>query len=254
MNRIIDLQLSEFAILRILVAGLLLFLAFRGLHRILVMLPAHRAYRNVMHRLFPAFEAVAWLFYALWGIDVLFTDQLYHTLAVSILLTLLMIWISWFAIKDWIAGFILKVQDVYECDQSLQIGEIRGRICHLGPLALEIEQENGDRVKIPYSKISGHIHWRHPPETASNYYRFRVMIPHTASVPEAIDALRVTILQSPWSATQREPQITLLQETEQVYVFEAMVYAMRRGFAQALEDDVKQQYPDITSEPLGTNQ
>ena len=148
MTQFIDLQFSELGVFQVLAGGILLFGVFRLLYRVVTMAPAPRV-RMIIHRLFPAVETVGWLFYAFWSTSIVFTDRFYHTLAILTLLAILAIWVSWFALKDWIAGVVLRIQDVYETDQYIQLGDIRGRIARMGYLSLEIEQENGDRAKIP---------------------------------------------------------------------------------------------------------
>ena len=101
-----------------------------------------------------------------------------------------------------------------------------------------------------YSKISGQIHWKHHPETLSNYYRFQVTMPRNKSIAEAITDLRTAILGSPWSSPRQEPRITLVRETDKAYIFEAVVYAPRSAFVQSIEDDVKQQYPEYMIESM----
>lgn len=248
MNEITTLQLSELVLLRILVGGLLLFGIFRGMHRLLSLVPAQRGYRTAAHRLLPVLEASAWLFYALRSINALFTQPVYHTAAVSGLLVMLLVWISWFAVKDWTAGFVLRTQDIYEQGQNFQVGDIRGRINHVGFLAMEVEQPNGDIVKIPYSKISSQIHGRPTSETTVNDHRFQIMVPKSDSWTKVKTSLRRVILTSPWAATQREPQLRPTQETESHYIVEVTVYASNRAFAQVIEEDVRRQYPDETSE------
>jgi len=244
MESFVDLDISERAVLQTLVAGVLLYFLFRLLSRILNIIPEHRL-RPALTRLLSAIEGIGWIFFLFWAVGKLFTEPLYNTIATLFLLAIVGVWIAWYAVRDWIAGVLLKVQDVYESDQFIQLDDMQGRVTRLGYLSMEIEQENGDRVKIPYSKISGQIHSIHHPEVLSNYYRFQVSVPQTSSAVDASNALRTAILNTPWSSPQKPIRINLVQESENMYVFEAMVYATRQSFAQAIEDAVRQEFPDM---------
>lgn len=59
---------------------------------------------------------------------------------------------------------------------------------------------------------------------------------------EAKGKLRDAILNSPWSAFNREPQTKWLAETADHYLFEAIVYAPGVGSGLAIEEDVKAQF------------
>lgn len=239
------MKFSGWALVEALTSGVGLLVLFWLAHRVLDLIPRLRA-QLVLYRILSGIEAVIWAAYAFWALDRVFVDPLYSAVATLSLLTVLGGLFAWFVIKDWLAGVVLRIQDVYESDQFLELGERRGRVTRLGHLTIEIEQEDGDRVKIPYSRISGQIHSIHHPEALSNYYRFRITVPRPVSVADATLALRTAILNTPWSSPNKPTRINLLETKQESYTFEAVVYATRQSFAQSIEDAVRQDFPDAT--------
>ena len=242
MNEMTNFSFSELAFLRALVLGLFLFLGFKLLYRGLQLFSHLRSYRTLLYRILPVIEASLWLFYAVWAVGAIFKEGLYYNTALMMVLVIAVSLVSWFAIRDWIAGIVLRVQDAYESGQEISVRDIQGTIRRVGYLALEIETPGGERVKIPYSQISGHIRGRSLPDTASNYHRFEVEIGREIPLGEARGKLRDAVLNSPWSAFDREPQTKLLDEKGTHYLFEAIVYAPGVGCGQAIEEDVKEQF------------
>jgi small-conductance mechanosensitive channel len=239
------ISFSGWPLVEALTSGIVLLVVFWLLHRVLDLIPRLRAQPG-LHRILSGIEAIVWVAYAFWAIERIFVDSLYSSVATLSLLAVLGVLLAWFVIKDWVAGVVLRVQDVYESDQFLELGERRGRVTRLGHLTIEIEHENGDRVKIPYSRISGQIHSIHHPDALSNYYRFRIVVPRPVSVADASLALRTAILNTPWSSSNRPIRINLLDTTQETHTFEAVVYATRQSFAQSIEDAVRQEFPDVT--------
>ena len=247
MNEMINFSFSELAFLRALILGICLFLGLKLVHRGLQFFSHLRGYRALLYRSLPVIEASLWLFYAVWAVGAIFKEGLYYNTALMMILAIAVSLVSWFAIRDWIAGIVLKIQDAYEDGQEISIRNIQGTIRRVGHLALEIELPEGEQIKIPYSQISGQIRGRSRPDTTSNHHRFEIEIKREIPLSEAQEQLRNAILNSPWSAFDREPQIKLLNETAAHYLFEAIVYAPGVGCGQAIEEDVKEQFKDSLS-------
>lgn len=239
MNPLMNYQVSEFGLLGALIVGIALLVSLRLIQRLFAFWLTRSGNRWRLQYVFPMLEAVVWLFYAGWSIGLIFSDSLYSGLAMLSVLGAAVILITWFAGRDWIAGVVLKVRHAFELEQRIQIGEYNGKVRYIGYLGVDLEKDNGELVKIPFSRINGEIRWLRPPESVAAHSRFELELPRIWPALEAARRVREAILSSPWSSVQREPQVRLAATNADHYVFEAVVYAQETEFLQAIENDVK---------------
>ncbi|MGD9487012.1 MAG: mechanosensitive ion channel domain-containing protein [Calditrichaceae bacterium] len=245
MKQIFELPLSQFAIIKVLIFAFALFLIIKLFERIAKVVFVKRIYRLYFQRYYPILETVVWLLFVLWSIDQIFKDRLYYSVALILIILVTLVWISWFAVRDFIAGIIFKAQDVYEAGQWIKISEIEGRLKSIGYLSLEIEIESGEIIKFPYSKITGVIHSISDPEEHSNHHRFEIELNRANSLKENVELLRRIILNSPWTLLTKAPQIQLLEENENHFVFEIFVYSISKEFFRHIENDVKSSAAEV---------
>lgn len=239
MKQIFEIPLSQFTIIKVLVMAIALFFILKLFGRIAKFVFVKRIYRLYFQRYYPILETFVWLLFILWSIDQIFKDRLYYSISLILIILIALIWISWFAIRDFIAGIIFKTQDVYEPEQRIKITEFEGRLKSIGYLSLEIEVDSGEIIKFPYSKITGVIHSISNPEEHSNHYRFVIETTRSDNPKAIVGYLRQLILNSPWTLLTKDPQIQLLEESNKHFMFEIIVYSVSKEFTRQIEDDVK---------------
>ncbi len=236
-----DFQVSAYGLIQALVIGALLFLVLRLVQKGLRLPLFPAAYRRSLVRIFPALEAFIWLVFAFWSLYAVIRTRYYATLAWLAVLVIALVWISWFALRDYFAGLILKIHDDYEENQHLRVRDIEGTILKMGLLDVEIEQENSDKVKVPYSRILGEIHWKGERDEGGNYHKFAIRIPRNISIDSILEKLRLSVLNSPWAASNKEPCINVISSTEKEVNCEVGVYALNSDYFYVLERDIKRQ-------------
>jgi hypothetical protein len=241
MTGLIGFDISGYGIFQAFVLGVLLFLLLKVLRKVLSLILFPTTYRAMIVRLFPAAGICAWLAFAYWAVRAIILNKSYAALAWTGILLIAFIWFSWFALRDYFAGVILKIHDNYEEGQRFKVGTVEGTIKKRRLLDIEIEQENGDSVYIPYSRISGEVHWKNAAYEGPHYHKFVLRIRKKMSVDSIIERLRLCIFSSPWAATNKEPQIKLLNQTEDSVDCEVCVYALNNDYFHVLERDVRNQ-------------
>ncbi|MFH1321857.1 MAG: mechanosensitive ion channel domain-containing protein, partial [Bacteroidota bacterium] len=171
-----------------------------------------------------------------------------------------------FSINEW-----FKVTDSHGRD-------VEGRIKKLGYRSLEIETEKGETVDIPYSVITKELvvsSSRHIGVETVKSYTFVMEVPKNiflhissfVSLKDATDAtgsvsgetpndnpetspvkmgfkeikekIRMLILNSHWASLKREPQIKLLEETNDNYTLQITIYTMEDKYFQEIESYLK---------------
>lgn len=109
---------------------------------------------NLLVRLFPLIEFLAWFAFGLWVFNRLLGNySYYHVIIVSLALAMVLI-VGWYFLRDFISGIILKIEIPFEKDQRIGVGDIDGVLLKVGYRSLEIETASGQRIKIPYSKLA----------------------------------------------------------------------------------------------------
>ncbi|MBR9977262.1 MAG: mechanosensitive ion channel [Bacteroidetes bacterium] len=240
MNDLTRFHLSEYVIAQVLLVGVLILLCILAVRYVWASVFAKNRYSRIFQRTAPMLEALIWIIYLEWVVQKCIHDTVYYNVAVGVMGLAVASLIYWFAVKDWIASLIFKAQGDYDIGKMIRIGDEQGSLRYLGYLSLLIEKDNGEHVRIPYSKISGNIHGTSQRDRSSNHYKFIIRIEKTLSLSKTIEQLRVAVLQSPWTSPRADPQIRLISKTEDHFVFEIIVQTIGSEFYRAIEDDVKQ--------------
>ncbi len=76
--------------------------------------------------LIPAIELIVWLIFIFWAVDYLFKNKLYYQYLVISIVIIVVIFLAWFVIKDFIAGIVFKVQNDLQINSNIQLGKIIG--------------------------------------------------------------------------------------------------------------------------------
>lgn len=220
-------DVSSFDVLAFFALAVALFALFRWLRRLLPQVGLGRTRRAALRRALPILEAMTYLLYAVVALPVLLDD---HPEITPVALTVVVagsIAISWFALRDFVAGVFVKGAPLCTVGDYVRFGEAEGRVLRLDIRTMAIETPTGDEAIIPYSQLSGRSLVRTPIPEGAYRHAFVVTPPEGVSMPDAEAAIRRHALNSHWSSIVREPQVEPLSEGAlQVTVF---ALEQRRG-------------------------
>ncbi len=154
--------------------------------------------KNGIARWFPLIETGVWVFFAFWGAYVLFGGISYYDHLVFVMAVLLAIGVSWFFFRDFFAGMIMKSECRLEVGQYIKTPEIEGTIVLLGPRYMELENDTGEKLKIPYSRINKQ--WISLPAETENSLsnHITLKIPHTADPLKVKRIISEEMMGIPW--------------------------------------------------------
>lgn len=238
---VFELQISQSLILKILLYGVILFALLRLISRLLLLPRVKKILDHRVNRAFPFIEAFIWTLFLIWASQQLFAGKPVYTVVLTGAILLIVVWASWFAIRDVVAGIILKAEDAYEVNQWIKVKEIEGRIKKLGYRSLYIEAEGGQTLRLPYGEIAGEQRILSDLRETSRSHAFSLEMPKTLSIEETAERLRRRLLNSPWSSPKRDPRVKYLGESGDFYRFEVVAYTLGEDFSRKVEDYVKQQ-------------
>jgi hypothetical protein len=129
---------------------------------------------------------------------------------------------AWFAIRDFVAGVVLKAGRVCSEGDLVRLGDHEGRVLDMGLRSLTLETSSGDEAVVPYSLLTKEALIRTPAVQGLALHVFRV----ATQKPEAVSATRQAIIEAAmcahWSSVVRTPEVRPLGND----VYEVTVYAL----------------------------
>lgn len=234
-------------VLIIFVGALAILLAFRGLHWLLSPLLRRQLFWLRISYLLMGVELLAWTGWLFWVVR-----QLVHNPAVYAYFTvgiafLLMGLLTWFLLRDVVAGIIFKLQHNLKLNQSVRVGRSdaptnrTGRLLRLGITALVLESA-GERVKIPYTQLINEAVARSEMSEVIEPFDFMLRVPTSQSKSQWIDTLRKQVLLLPWASAKRVPLVRWQSEEEQFHTFSLRVYSLNARHALLIEGHLRHIY------------
>ncbi len=242
-------ELSRGEIYLFLLLAIIIFLLFRVLNRSLPFISVRKKWRKVLLNYLPVIEMAAWFVYIIWAIQYLWEGNRLYALELSIILSLFVLAVSWFSLRDFIAGAVFKASGRFLKNETVKIGEYAGRITGFESRNLILETEKGETIYIPYNKVLGTVIVKsHPAENVLSH-TFRLKLNDISNSMEVMNRLKISILTSPWSSLKKDPQIRLIDsEDKSVSVFEITVYAIEEEYFVQLEKYIRSLF--LKSTPL----
>ncbi len=98
-------------------------------------------------------ELALWTFIIFGSADLFLSDKLYYPYLIILMISIFMLLVVWFYIKDIIAGFLFRVRHNPIKGHLLDYEKLHGTIRVVGSSQLTIETADGQWRKVPYSAL-----------------------------------------------------------------------------------------------------
>ena len=226
----------------IILAGIGIFLLFRGLSFVSKAMPFPRKIKQYLGYFLPVAEFAFWLGYFIWSVRTLYTA--YDTLALIIIGVLLILIAApvWFLFRDFIYGLIIKLQRKIETGITIEIEDIQGTVTNTGLLSFEIKTSEGNIESIPYNKTIGKVITRHGTNTNLNSHVIHLRIKSTVDIKELLPKLKTALINAPWMAGSHEPIIKKVEQQTESYHIDIVVYTIDTTHVEKIRDYVMQRF------------
>jgi hypothetical protein len=188
---------------------------------------------------FPVVEFVVWTVFLIWAVRQSFDDQLYLSVVIIGIIALVLIIFGFFVVKDFAAGLILKTEYHLKAGEILHIKNAKGKISHLGYLYLELETHEMEKIKIPYSKISGTELSLPAAESGMKKFSQTLAVEKKYDLFTTKQKIKNTILNSPYSSITHVPEINLTGEDADWYDFSIYFQAYNEDHALKIKEMLK---------------
>ena len=98
-------------------------------------------------------ELLLWTIIIFWSANIFLSTRTYYLILVITLAVLFTLMLTWFYLKDIVAGYIFRLRHNPAKGQILTCDSINGNVRMLGLSQLTVETESGQWVRIPYSSV-----------------------------------------------------------------------------------------------------
>lgn len=144
-------------ILIFILVGVILFFLFRLGFRLSNALIKKKIIRSGIQTSLPLIELLAWITYLFWGALILFGKHVHYDLIVVVMAILIILGLAWFVFRDILAGVLLKTEKSLEHGQVIKTPIVEGKIKKTGTRFLELINDKGETIKVPYSRLSNEL-------------------------------------------------------------------------------------------------
>ncbi len=221
-----------------ILAGFLLFFMFQLLGRVKRTFATQKPWQRNAASLLPVAELILWVAYAFWGVHIFFGKYRYFDLVIGVMVILGIVAIAWFVFRDFMAGVLLKAEKALEPGQTIKTPFAEGKIRQLGSRAIVLINDQGELVKIPYSRLSNEI-FVLPPDTEDSLpHHVDIVIPDNKNPDELRNRIRENLIAMPWVLLPI-PEIALIKGKDGTLKLHVMFYTHIRSHAAIVEEKLK---------------
>lgn len=193
---------------------------------------------------FTAIEFITWIIFIFWSAGFLFEQKSYYPALTYVFVFLITGFLSWYLLNDIFAGVIFKIKHNLKEGNHIKAGDYQGTIHSLHTTFIKIRTENGQLLRIPYSKISHVVITEISKNESAVKPIFKLSIPASTSKSDAENLIRTCILSSPWSNVNEEPAIRFLSQNDQNYMYEVVLFSLNKNHLKYIETSLESN-PDI---------
>ncbi len=221
-----------------ILTGLLLLLLFRLLNRIAKTLIRKRQMQAGMLRTLPVLELVAWIGFSFWGVLIIFGQHLYYDLIVVLMAILVIFGLAWFVFRDFLAGALLKSEKALQPGQVIKTPLVEGKIKKMGFRSMELVNDAGETVNVPYSRLSNQL-FVIPPDNENS-------LPHQLEIPlspaQASEHIKEKVYQQlmsmPWVISP-VPNVQITKTGDGHHLLHVTFYTYMHTHALTVEEKVR---------------
>ena len=230
---------SAFPILSLLLTGLAVYFVLRMIRFAIPYIVKNRNLRDWINQYFSLFELFVWIIFSLWFLPYLMRRNIYAGAGLGLIIIGIFIWISWFGLRNLIAGFIFKSNTGLKIGEQIQIGDDKGIIIKLAYRSIVLDTINGNIVSIPYSKIINLPLIKISSNELRHSITFKLHTTKVENIQKLTNAISAKIIMHPRCSLTEQPIVELIQEQDNQMVFNVKIFAIENKYLSVIEEYIK---------------
>ena len=237
-------SLPYFSTMEFIVFIILIYFFIRVLAKISGYIRHLRKFQKRIKNILPVIDLAMLVIALFWITHRIFSnsDALpYITTALTIILLILL---GWFWGRDFVAGIILKSENYFELNKKIQLNNKSGKIIKTTLRYLEFETDDGESVRVPYSKISNDYFSKLSPDEKFESHQITLFVKEVAEPNTLRESIRKNIYNSPWYLAGKEPVIEIDSSAEGGYKINLNIYTINSSQADLIRQELAAKLTD----------
>ena len=222
--------------------GFGLFFLFRSLNKALLSLASGKKMFRVTLQVFPLFELIVWIAYALWVTGKFFGNWNEYRLISLAIIFIPILLISWYFLRDFIAGIVLKAEKPFTINQLIKTQNFEGTIKKIGSRSIEIESKSGEISRVPYSRLTNKIYRIQPPEASIRSHELLLQISPSLKIEETKKKLITELLLLPQVSVNHTPKINIVKEEKDYSIYRISYHTSDQTHAALVNQYLKNKF------------
>ena len=233
-----SLSLPLFSSIEFLVFVLLIYILIRVGVKIISYINVFRKPYIFIKKILPILDLAIAITVTYWFIYRIFKDLDLLPIVMAIITLILLTLFGWLWGRDFITGIILKSENYFEKNKKIRLNNQSGKIIKTTLRYLEFETDEGEAIRVPYSKISGEYFSKLSPIEKYESHLITLRANKAADTKTLREALRKSIYNSPWYLVGKEPLIEITSSTEGGYKIDLNVYTINSSHRELIIQDL----------------
>ena len=238
----IDYTISSAAIFRLIVFSIFVFSLFRIFNYALNHIKNKSNTLKLVAKNILLGELLTWILFLIWAANSARHRNPILSLSITGILLFVLFWVSYFGLKNIIAGVFFRYQENYAIGDHYQNNEYSGRIIEFKLFALRLESKEGQIISIPYGKLVNKVSTHQEVGKTITAYTFELSTSKEKERQEITQEIKNTLLSMAWISTHRTPEIHQLKTNESTYLFNISLFAINNDYALKTEQILKSKF------------
>jgi hypothetical protein len=226
-------------IVRYIIFALVLFAILKIIGRLINTITSQKRIRRVLLRIFPLLELILWAAFGLWTLNGALNEYPFDNIIIAALVVVLMVILSWYFLRDFISGVIIKSEIPFEKNQYLKSKYAEGIIKKIGYRSIELEAYSGELVKLPYSRFTSDAISIQNPNDGVKGHETLLTIDARIPIEELKRKITHEILLLPWSSINIEPDVSVIEQNAEYNIFQVRYFTVSSNNASLISQHLK---------------
>jgi len=231
-------SLPLFSAIEFLVFIFLIYLVLRVGIKVTSYISVLRRFYILIKKIVPILDLALVLTITFWLIFRFFQNSDLLPIIIAAASLILLSLFGWFLGRDFIAGIILKSENYFEKNKKVRLNNKSGRIIKTTLRYLEFETDDGEAIRVPYSRITGEYFTKLSPGEKNESHLITLHVNELADTKTLRESLRKIIYNSPWHLAAKEPVIEIVSSAEGGFKINVNIYTMNSSHADLIRQEL----------------
>ena len=226
-------------IIIVIVFALLILTGLRILRIGLKYLSGRVEWINILDKPLTIIELLVWTIFLFQSLYYLLGEKFYYQYLLITLIIVLIGFISWFLLRDILAGFFFRIRFTLKPGAHISTSDQSGVIKSFGLTSIKLITGDGLSLNIPYSRIINDTITEKSFRGAPEEHILKLQADISLGRSKAEELIRLSLLNSPWTNPKEEPVIKFLEENEKGYIFQVKLFSIKEKNIRNIEKSIE---------------